>query len=180
VVNKTAHLEKIVVLCEALEKMGLQPVLVGGIALVILGSQRVTKDFDFLVSRQGLSTDDLVEVFYKHHFELVTKFNKVGEVLRTIANPKIAAIKLRSGIPDSIFFFDWETRLKVDLLLDFPLPARDVARRATKVKIKPYLLRIASLEDLLRLKEMAYADRRSAADAQDLEFLNRMLQRGNR
>ena len=48
--NKTDHLERIIALCEALEKKGLQPVLVGGIALVVLGSQRVTKDFDFLVS----------------------------------------------------------------------------------------------------------------------------------
>jgi hypothetical protein len=32
-------------------------------------------------------------------------------------------------------------------------------------------------EDLLRLKEIAYADRKSAADAQDLEFLRRMLKR---
>ena len=174
-VNKTNHLERIVALCEALEKRGLQPVLIGGIALVILGSQRVTKDFDFLVSRQDLSAEDLVKVFYKHHFELVTKFNKVGEVLRTIDNPKVAAIKLKSDVPDSIFFFDRETRLKIDLLFDFPLPARDVAVRATKIKIKSGVLRIASVEDLLRLKEMAYADRRFATDAQDLEFLKHLL-----
>jgi hypothetical protein len=30
-------------------------------------------------------------------------------------------------------------------------------------------------EDPLRLKEIAYADRKSAADAQDLEFLRNLL-----
>ncbi len=169
--NKIDHLEKVVALSEALEKKGFQPVLVGGIALVILGSQRVTKDFDFLVSLQDLAVDDLVGIFYKHGFELVTKFNKEGEVLRTVDNPRVAAIKLKSDLPPSLFFFDWKTRLKVDVLLDFPLLAKDVASRATKVKIRSRALRVASQQDLLRLKEIAYAARHSAADAQDLAFL---------
>ena len=173
--NKIDYLEEVVLLSEALEKKGFHPVLVGGIALVILGSQRITKDFDFLVSMEGLSAENIVEVFYKHGFELVTKFNEQGEVVRTVDDQSVAAIKLKSDLPHSLFFFDWKTRLKVDLLLDFPLPAKDLALRATKVKIKSRTLRVASPEDLLRLKELAYADRRAAADAQDLEFLNRLL-----
>lgn len=173
--DKIELIEKVAALSEELARKGFRPVLVGGIALVILGSQRVTKDFDFLVSLQGLPVDDLVEVFYKHGFELVTKFNRQGEVARTVENPKVAAIKLKSDLPQSLFFFDWKTRLKVDLLLDFPLPAREVALRANKIKIRSRSLRIASAEDLLRLKELAYAARRSAADAQDVEFLRRLL-----
>lgn len=173
--DKIDLLEKVMTLAEQLEKKGVCPILVGGIALVILGSQRVTKDFDFLVSLQNLAVDDLVDVFYKQGFELVTRFNKEGEVVRTIDNPKVAVLKLKSDLPDSLFFFDWKKRLKVDLLLDFPLPAKDLALRANKVKIRSHSLRIASTEDLLRLKEAAYANRRSAADAQDVEFLRRLL-----
>ena len=173
--DKINHLEKVVALSDALEKKGFRHVLVGGIALVILGSQRVTKDFDFLVSLQDASVDDLVEVCYKHGLELVTKFNQQGEVLRTIENRRVASLKLKSDLPQSLFFFDWKTRLKVDLLLDFPLPAKDIASRSTKIKIKSRFLRVASPEDLLRLKQLAYKDRRSAADAQDLEFLNILL-----
>lgn len=175
VADKTDYIEEVGALAEALEKKGFQPVLVGGVALVILGSQRVTKDFDFLVSLQGLSAGDIVEVFYSRGFELVTKFNQQGEVVRTVDNPKVAAIKLKSDLPQSLFFFDWKTRLKVDLLLDFPLSAKDVALRANRVNIKSRSLRIASTEDLLRLKEIAYADRGSAADAQDVEFLKGLL-----
>ncbi|MBI2082436.1 MAG: hypothetical protein HYT76_02610 [Deltaproteobacteria bacterium] len=173
--DKIDHLSRVITLSQALKKRGFKPVLVGGVALVILGSQRVTKDFDFLVSLQNLSVDSLLEVFYKQGFELVTKFNQQGEVLRTIDNQKIASIRLKSNLPDSLFFFDWETRLKVDLLLDFPLPAKEIELRATKVKIKSSSLRVASAEDLLHLKKLAYADRHSASDAQDLEFLNHLL-----
>lgn len=158
----------------ALEEKGLQPVLVGGMALVVLGSQRVTKDFDLLVSSTELSPD-LVELLYRKGYELITKFNKVGEVERTVDNPKVAAARLQLDKPRSVFFYDWKTGLRVDLLLDFPLPTRDIAERAARIGKKPRTLRVAAPEDLLHLKEIAYADRKSAADAQDLDFLKSLL-----
>ncbi len=173
--DQTDFVEEMGELAEALEENGFQPVLVGGMALVILGSQRVTKDFDFLISLQGLTAERIVDVFYDRGFELVTKFNAQGEVLRTVDNSRAAAIKLKSDLPDSLFFFHWKTRLKVDLLLDFPLPAKDILSRAGKVKLKSYSLKVASAEDLLRLKEIAYANRGSPSDAQDLDFLKRLV-----
>ncbi|HEX5035666.1 MAG TPA: nucleotidyl transferase AbiEii/AbiGii toxin family protein [bacterium] len=164
-------------MAEDLEIKGFQPVLVGGIALVILGSQRVTKDFDFLISIQDTPVEEVAGVFYEHGFELVTKFNQNREVVRTVDSAKVAAIKLKSELPQSLFFYDWGNKLKVDLLLDFPLSGADIARRANKVKIGSRSLRVASAEDLLRLKEIAYADRGSASDTQDIEFLKRLLKK---
>ncbi len=43
-------IESVGSLVKELEKAGLDPTLVGGMALVLLGSQRVTRDFDFLLS----------------------------------------------------------------------------------------------------------------------------------
>ena len=40
-------------LLNALAPQGFQPTLVGGMALVTLGSPRVTKDFDFLVVEEA-------------------------------------------------------------------------------------------------------------------------------
>jgi hypothetical protein len=167
-------LEEIFPLLGALEERGLLPVLVGGMALVVLGSQRVTKDFDLLVSTTDLS-GELMGVIYRKGFQLVTKLNRVGEVQRTIDNPTVAGARLRLDKPRRVFFYNWKTGLRVDLLLDFPLPTRDIAERAAKVGKKPRTLRVATPEDLLRLKEIAYADRKSASDAQDLEFLRNLI-----
>ncbi|HVR84047.1 MAG TPA: nucleotidyl transferase AbiEii/AbiGii toxin family protein [Planctomycetota bacterium] len=161
-------------LVNALEQKGLQPVLVGGMALVILGSQRITKDFDLMVSSTDLS-QDLVEMIYRQGYQLVTKFNKAGEVERTIDNSTVAVARLRLDKPRSVFFYSWEKRLRVDLLLNFPLPTVNIAARAAKIGKRPRTLRVAAPEDLLHLKELAYADRKSAADAQDLEFLRNLL-----
>ncbi len=161
-------------LLNALEKKGLQPVLVGGMALVVLGSQRITKDFDLLVCSTGLSPD-LVGVIYGHGYELVTKINKAVDVEGTIANRTAAAARLKLDRPRRVFFYNREIRLRVDLLLDFPLPTGSIAVRAVKIGKALHMLRVATPEDLLHLKEIAYADRKSANDAQDLEFLRNLL-----
>ena len=163
-------------LAGALDAQGFEPVLVGGMALVLRGSQRVTRDFDLLVSTLGRSTEELVRLMYQHRLELVTKFTPAGEVKRTVDNVRIAVSKLKTAKPQSLFFCNPKTGLRVDILLDFPLPAHGVAQRAEKVKVGSGALRVASPQDLMQLKEIAYADRRSASDAQDLEFLRRMVQ----
>jgi len=168
-------LGEILPLIQALEEKGLQPVLVGGMALVVLGSQRVTKDFDFLISSPALS-QGLVGMIYRQGYQLVATFNKTGEVKRTIDNPAVAAARLKRDKPSSVSFHHGKTGLRVDLLLNFPLPPGDIAARAAKIGKKPHTLRVAAPEDLLHLKELAYADRKSAADTQDLEFLRNLLQ----
>lgn len=170
------YLDKAIAIAKALEARGLTPVLVGGMALVILGSQRITNDFDFLISLQKTTVADIVEAFYEQGLELVSKLNK-GEVTRTIDNKNVAIARLKLDAPSSAYFYDRKTQIKVDLLFDFPLPAMEVAQRANRFQIKSASIRIASTEDLLRLKEIAYADRKSASDAQDLEFLRRLLKR---
>ena len=167
-------LDRIVPLANALEAKGFQPILIGGMALVVLGSRRITADFDFLVSAQAVPPD-LVEAFYREGFELVTKFDPEGGVKRTIDNPRVAAARMNMDKPPSAFFYDWKTGLKIDLLFDFPLPACELADRSARIDTASGFVRVASPEDLLRLKEIAYADRKSAADAQDLEFLRRLL-----
>jgi len=168
------YVEAIGLLTEDLEKHGFYPTLVGGMALVLMGSQRVTNDVDFLVSLQDLLMETVIEVFYRQGFELISKFNERREVLRTINNPRTAAIRLKMDAPESAYFYNHKTELKIDLLFDFPLPAKEVASRALKIKIKSYFLRVACREDLLRMKEIAYADRALATDAQDLEFLRKI------
>jgi hypothetical protein len=57
-----AYLEAAGDVVEALAEMGLQPVLVGGMALVVLGSRRVTRDFDFVVARPGEALGGLLKI----------------------------------------------------------------------------------------------------------------------
>jgi hypothetical protein len=151
-----------------LERLGLNPVL------VLLGSQRVTQGFDFVVTRPGAQIDRVVDVFYRRGLELVSRLGTTGEVTATIDNRKAALLRLRLDAPASAFFFNPKTFLRVDLLFDFPIAAADLAINAVATKIRGRVLSVASAADLLRLKEIAAGKRQFAGDAQDVEFLAKL------
>jgi hypothetical protein len=165
------HLQAVGEIVQGLRTLGLGPVLVGGMALVVLGSRRVTRDFDFVIAHPGDRLTRTINLFYDRGFELVSRLNEAGDVISTIANRKVAAIRLRLDAPVSAYFFNPETGLRIDLLFDFPIPAAKLAEHATRTKIRTYLFDIASKQDLLRLKRIAKAARSTPGDAEDIAFL---------
>jgi hypothetical protein len=169
--QRLSGVDEIAYLTSGLERLGLQPVLVGGMALVLLGSQRVTQDFDFVIRHPGELIEKVVELFYSRDLQLVSKLNAAGEVIATIDNRRVAAVRLRLDAPLSAFFFNSTTLLRIDLLFDFPVAAAELAANAVETRIRGRVLNVASAADLLRLKEIAANKRSAAGDAQDIEFL---------
>lgn len=169
------HLQRVAELTAALARLELQPILVGGMALVVLGSRRVTRDFDFVIPHPRQRLRELLTVLYDHGLELVSRLNEVGEATATIATRRVALARLRIDLPDTASFYNPDTRLRVDLLFDFPVAAATLARRATRARIGAHVLHVAGERDLLDLKRIAAANRRTAGDADDIAFLERRI-----
>jgi hypothetical protein len=164
-------LDEVAAIVKALRTLGFEPVLVGGMALVILGSRRVTRDFDFVIAQPGDRLEGMIDVFYDRGLELASRLSNVGDVISTIRNRRVASVRLRVDAPSSAYFFNVRTGLRVDLLFDFPIPAATLAGRATRTKVRSRLFYVASEQDLLRLKKIAKARRSSPGDAEDIAFL---------
>ena len=175
--DPASGLDVIGAVADGLRELGLTPVLVGGLALTVLGSRRVTRDCDFVISRPGDRLDGLLHLLYARGFELVSKLDEAGNVLRTIDNPRVAAARLRIDAPASAYFYNADTTLRVDLLFDFPVDAATLSSRATRMKIRSHVFEIASAADLLSLKRIAAAARSFPGDAQDIAFLESHLAR---
>ena len=165
------HLQTVGEIVHGLGLLGLEPVLVGGMALVVLGSRRVTRDFDFVIAHPGDRLARTIGLFYNHGLQLVSRLNETGEVISTIASRQVAAIRLRVDAPASGYFFNAATGLRVDLLFDFPIAAAELVKHATRAKIRTHVFDIASEQDLLRLKRIAKAARSAPGDAEDIAFL---------
>jgi hypothetical protein len=165
------HLNTVGAIVQGLRSLGLKPVLVGGMALVVLGSRRVTRDFDFVIARPGERLTQAIGLLYDRGLHLVSRLNESGEVLSTISNRRIAGIRLRLDAPASAYFFNARTGLRVDLLFDFPIAAAELAEQAMPIKIRTHVFEIASEADLLRLKRIAKAARSVPGDAEDIAFL---------
>ncbi len=165
------QLEEVGQVVGQLTNLGLEPVLVGGMALVMLGSRRVTRDFDFVIARPDARLAPLLDVFYERGMALASRVAANGDVTATIGNRRVAGIRLRTDAPVTVYFFNRETDLRIDLLFDFPLPASTLLESATRKRVRSQVFRIASEDDLLRLKKIAAADRRRPSDAKDIAFL---------
>lgn len=170
-VDPAAYLDAVGAIADGLSDLGLTPVLVGGLALTVLGSRRVTRDCDFIVGRPGDRLDNVLQLLYTRGFELVTRFDEAGNVVRTLDNRSVAAARLRTDAPASASFHNAATDLRVDLLFDFPVEAAALSERATRMKIRSHVFAIASEADLLSLKKIAAAARSAPGDAQDIAFL---------
>ena len=164
-------LDEAAAIAKELRGLGFEPVLVGGMALVILGSRRVTRDFDFVIARPGDRLEKLIDTFYGRGLELASRLSERGDVTATLSSRRVASIRLRLDAPASAYFLNPRTGLRIDLLFDFPIPAATLAARATRMKVRAHLFHVASEQDLLRLKRMAKARRSSPGDAQDIAFL---------
>jgi hypothetical protein len=116
---------------------------------------------------------------YRHRLELVSKLSRDGDVIRTVDRPAVAAARVEADPPASLFFYDARTGLKVDLLIDHPLPAHAVADRGVRVRLISRRITVASPPDLVRLKEAAIKERDSRSDEQDLQFLRELLHRNS-
>jgi hypothetical protein len=165
------HLQTVGDIVQGLRMLGLEPVLVGGMALVVLGSRRVTRGFDFVIAQPGDRLARTIGLFYDRGLQLASRLNAMGEVISTIANRKVATIRLRADAPASAYFFNAATGLRVDLLFDFPIAAAELAKHATRTKIRTHVFDIASEKDLLRLKRIAKAGRSAPGDTEDIAFL---------
>jgi predicted nucleotidyltransferase len=169
--NAVDHLERVGEVVQDLRDLGLEPILVGGMALVVLGSRRVTRDFDFVVASPRDRLADTLDCFYDRGLELVSRLSDAGDVRATIGNRKVASIRLRQDAPASAYFFNVKTGLRIDLLFDFPIPAAELAERATRITIRSHVFHIAAEGDLLRLKQIAKAARSKVGDLEDIAFL---------
>jgi hypothetical protein len=169
--DQADYLNEVGVIVDGLRALGLEPILVGGMALVVLGSRRVTRDFDFVIAHPGDRLLRTIDLLYDHGLELISRLNEAGDAISTISKRKVASIRLRLDAPSSAYFFNTKTGLRVDLLFDFPIPAATLAEHATRTTISSHVFHIASEQDLLHLKRIARAGRSAPGDAEDIAFL---------
>lgn len=161
-----------------LRDIGIEPVLVGGMALVMLGSRRITQDTDLVIKKPETLDEakKLTGAMFGAGFRYVTRIKKGEEPTSWIDNANIAAARQQIDEPDTIFFWHPELKMKIDLMMDFPFHAREAMEAAETVYLKGDPVKRASLEVLKKMKEIAVRDRKDPRDVQDLDFIKKKLE----
>lgn len=160
---------------KAMDRAGCAPVLVGGLAARIRGFPEVTEDFDFMVSAATPEEKSAVaRLLHEHGFRVVVETHPAtGDVMRFLEERAACGDHVEASNPNVVFFWGPVSAIRMDLLFDFPIPAKELAPRADLVRFASLQadIRVASVADLKRLYTTSYNYRRHPKDLRALEFL---------
>jgi len=144
------ELEKLIIkIAKILDKYEIPYMIIGGQAVLIYGEPRLTKDIDITI---GLDID-LYDILLKvvNEINLTPLVNNFKDFIKdTYVLPTYD--KESDFRVDFIFSFsdyDKESDFRVDFIFSFSDYEKEALRRVKNVKIEKYLVKFASLEDLI-------------------------------
>jgi predicted nucleotidyltransferase len=149
---------------ECLNEAGVRYVVVGGVAVVLRGVDRITADVDLVVDLTQANSLAAIEALLAAGFRA-----KIPVDPRGFADPDIR----RSWITDKgmqvMSFWDPSAeRPDVDLFVDYPLDFESLYTGSDDVALQRTHCRIASTEHLIRMKQAAGREK----DLADIKALN--------
>ncbi|MEA3306253.1 MAG: hypothetical protein U9Q34_00525 [Elusimicrobiota bacterium] len=178
-----AEIQKLKQIVKNLTEIDYIPVLVGGKALALLGSPRVTFDTDIVTHKikDLASAKLLTNAMHKADLYYVNKLDESGTPIGWIDAPNVAASRIIIDKPATLFFWNPDIEMKIDILLDFPIKASELLATAEdKMLDKTTTIKVASLKSLKTMKEIAFKDRKKSKDLQDLEFIKGLMKSKSR
>ncbi len=166
-----------------LKKESIPAVLIGGLAMRIYNSPRVTHDMDLAI--KTIDVDKVIIFMYKHGFYLVMSAG--DETVRLCQTGGEASEWVTSERPGSMSFFSFpdpvssqempvssvDINSEVDFLYDISIPFSRLYKSAQAIELDAVTISVASAEDLLYLKERR--SEKSPSDYADIEFLRNLL-----
>jgi hypothetical protein len=153
----------------ALNRERIRYVVVGGLATVLHGHARLTLDVDLVVDLEPAEARKAINALSELGLQPRAPVRAVD-----FADPKIREAWIRDK--NMTVFSLWnpsEPMLVVDLFVESPIPFEQLWSRAEAVQIRGESVRIASIPDLIRMKEASGRPQ----DRADIEALREIARR---
>ena len=153
------------------QKQRIKYVLVGGMALNILGSMRSTADMDILVEMSDQNLKKVIKILIKNGYKVKQPVDPMGmadQVTRRdwIQNKHMKAFN---------FYKDQELK-EVDIIIETPVPYEKARKTAPTVKCGRLTLPVISIEHLITMKKKSNRPV-DKLDIQDLKRIKTLRER---
>ena len=153
------------------QKQRIKYVLVGGMALNILGSMRSTADMDILVEMSDQNLKKVIKILMKNGYRVKQPVDPMGmadQVTRRdwIQNKHMKAFN---------FYKDQELK-EVDIIIETPVPYEKARKTALTVKCGRLTLPVISIEHLIVMKKKSNRPV-DKLDIQDLKRIKTLRER---
>lgn len=143
-----------------LVRLSVQPVLIGGAAVVLLGGRRVTPDLDLSISAREL--DDILSILYRNDFQVVAGWtydaSGAERVATTFSSPDSAKRAILRDNRRAFRTVHAKTGFMLDIWLELHIPHHELLSAGMDMKIGGHTIRVASATHLIELKKKAIMD----------------------
>lgn len=145
-------------------------VLVGGIAVNLLGSLRSTADMDILVEMSDGNLRNVVGILKKKGYRVRQPVDPMG-----IADEKIRRDWIENKHMKAFNFYEEDGLKEVDIIIESPVSFEEARKNAVHVRIDDIILPVISIDNLIRMKKNTGrgVDQLDVAELQRIKNLKR-------
>ena len=169
-------------LLELLLENNIEFVVVGGVAMRMYNSPRVTHDID--IADRTLDLDKIILLMYRNSYYLIRDMHEDAvsialtedDAERWLERTKAGSISfvMLSIVPqhERVSMDCIDVSSQVDVLFELGIPIMRLKKHARIVRLGELSFRVASIEDLITLKEQR--SDKSFTDEEDIRFLENL------
>lgn len=147
-------------------------VIVGGIALNLLGSMRNTADLDILAEMTDDNLRKIVQILKKLGYMVKIPVDPIG-----IADEKTRREWLTKKHMRALNFYRPDSFEQVDIIIASPVSYEMARDKALEIKADKFILPVISIDHLIKMKKAADRDV-DRMDIVELQYLKRLRQKG--
>ena len=142
-------------------------VLMGGIAMNLLGSLRNTADLDLLVEMSDANLAKIVKILTKRGYHVKQPVDPMG-----IANAEVRKDWIKNKGMRTFNFYKDEGLQEVGIIIDSPVSYQKAQKAILKIKCAGMVLPVISIDHLIKMKKKAGRDI-DQADVEELKLIKK-------
>ena len=130
------------------QKERVKYVIVGGIAVNLLGFLRSTADIDIVVEMSNNNLRKVVSILKRKGYHAKQPVDPMG-----IANEKIRHDWIHNKHMKEFNFYKEDELKEVDIIIESPVSYQEAKKDALKIKIDATILPVISIDNLIKMKK---------------------------
>lgn len=132
----------------AFQKQKVKYVLVGGIAVNLLGSLRSTADMDILIEMSNDNLRKVVSILKKKNYSVKQPVDPMG-----IADEKLRYDWIHNKHMKAFNFYKEDELKEVDIIIESPVSFAEAKKSMLRIKIDDMMVPIISIDNLIKMKK---------------------------
>ena len=149
----------------AFQKQKVKYVIVGGVAVNLLGSMRSTADLDILVEMSDDNLKKIVKILKRLDYRVKQPIDPMR-----IADRKIRENWIKNKHMKAFNFYKEDELSEVDIIIESPVSFEEAKKSAIHIKVDDFTLHIISIDKLIKMKRKTGR----AIDKLDIEELKKI------